>query len=418
MASVSGWTSRTFSALRHRNYRLLWTGTLISNTGDWMDQIALNWLVISQSGNPWHLALVNLARAVPILLLTLVGGAVADRVERRRMLMVTQGCAMGLAFVLAALVLTDRAPLWAVLILATGRGIVISFNLPARHSLISELVPPAILPNAVALNSLTLNVTKILGPALGGLIIAGFGTGVCFLLNGLSFLVVLWTLGAMRFPQAKAPERAPESLARSIGDGLAYTWNDRTLLLLVSFALVPTFFGQPYMALLTLFAYDVFHIGPEGLGMLSSIAAGGAVAGALMLASMPRWAASPRAMLVFVLLFGGAVAGFALIPVLRLAIPLLFAVGAMHIAANASNNTILQMRVDDHMRGRVLSIMLLNRGLTQLGVAATAAVAGVIGVQAALAGSGVVIVAMGAAALLFSRLGREGPPPEVLRSGQ
>lgn len=400
------WASRTFAALRHRNYRLLWIGTLISNSGDWMDQIALNWLVVSTSGTPFDLALVNLCRAVPILAFTLIGGAVADRVERRRMMMVTQASAMLLAFVLAFLVLTGHAPIWAVLLVATGRGIVVSFNLPARHSLISELVPASDLPNAVALNSLTINVTKILGPALAGLIIAGFGTGICFLLNGLSFLVVLWTLHAMAFDGDRARPKPTESLGRSIAEGLAYTLRDTTLLLLVLVAFVPTFFGQPYMALLALFAYEVFRIGPDGLGMLSACAAIGSVGGALLLAAHPRWAASPRAMLVFLILFGTLLVGFASAPSLGIAIPLLFLVGTMHIACNASNNTILQLRAPDAMRGRILSIMLLNRGLAQLGAATLAGLAGLIGVRLAMVSAGLAMAALGGAVLGFSRLGR------------
>ncbi|WP_181164711.1 MFS transporter [Amaricoccus solimangrovi] len=401
--------SRTFSALGHRNYRLLWVGTLISNTGDWLDQVALNWLVVSTSGSPFELALVNLCRAVPILAFTLIGGAVADRVERRRMMMVTQSIAMLLAFALAAMVLSGHAPLWAVLVIATGRGIVISFNLPARHSLIAELVPAAVLPNAVALNSLTINVTKIVGPALAGLLIASLGTGICFLVNGLSFLVVIWTLHAMRFEETARRVVSPEPLSRSIAEGLAYTWRDTTMLLLVLVALVPTFFGQPYMTLLAVFAYDVFDIGPEGLGLLSSCAAAGAVGGALLLAAAPRWGASALAMLVFLILFGVFLVGFSLAPALWLALPLLFSVGATHIACSASNNTLLQLRAPDHMRGRILSIMLLNRGLVQLGAATWAGLAGLIGVRQAMAGAGLTMLILGGLILAFSRLGKPGP---------
>ncbi|MCB4771578.1 MFS transporter [Ancylobacter sp. Lp-2] len=395
------WSRRTFSALAHRNYRLLWTGTLISHTGDWMDQVALNWFVVSTSGSPFELALVNLCRGLPILLFTLVGGAIADRVERRRLMMMTQSCAMLLAFVLSALVLSGAATIFAVLLIATARGIVISFNLPVRHSLIPELVPASDLPNAVALNSLTVNVTKIVGPALAGLIIATLGTGACFLINGLSFLVVIWTLGAMRFPVA-APANSGQSLHQSIVEGVAYVRNDRSISLLVLVALVPTFFGQPYLTLLALFAYTVFQIGPEGLGLLTSSAAAGSVLGALAIAAFPRVAASGRAMLGFLILFGGLLVAFALNPSVVLAPILLLGVGAMQIAYNASNNTILQMRVPNHMRGRVTSILLMNRGLVQLGAASSAAIAGLFGVQSAVAATGFIILAFGSLILLRS----------------
>ena len=415
MIGLASWSARTFSSLRYRNYRLLWTGTLISNSGDWMDQIALNWFVVSTTGDPYYLALVNLSRAVPILVFTLIGGAVADRVERRKMLIATQASAMMLAFLLAAMVIAGHAPMWAVLLLAAGRGILMSFNMPARHSLISELVPTSELPNAVALNSMTINITKILGPGAGGLIIATLGTGACFLINGLSFLFVLWTLHSMKIaprPEAETKTgvqrpRPAESLIQSVGSGLRYTWSHTEILLLVLVSLVPTFFGQPYLVLLTLFAQDVFMTGPEGLGLLISCAATGSVCGALMLAGMPQWAASPRIMLIFVILFGVLLAVFATTSYMLLALPLLFAVGALNIAGNASNNTILQLRTAASMRGRVLSIMLLNRGLAQLGAATSAAIAGLIGVQATVAAAGCLIVAFGAYAFIFSRLGRD-----------
>lgn len=400
------WVGRTFSALSHRNYRLMWAGTLISHTGDWMDQIALNWLVIVTSGSPFELALVNLCRGLPILVFTLVGGALADRLERRRLMMMTQSCAMLLAFVLAAMVYTDTATTAAVLVIATARGIVISFNLPVRHSLIPELVPASDLPNAVALNSLTVNVTKIVGPALAGIIIASLGTAACFLINGLSFVVVIWTLHAMQLP---SDERKPSelSLGQSIAEGIAYVRNDTAVLLLVLIALVPTFFGQPYLTLLALFAYTVFDIGPEGLGLLTACAAVGSVGGALMLAAMPRSAASGRAMLGFLIAFGVLLCAFALNPILALAPVLLLGVGAMQIAYNASNNTILQMRLPNHMRGRVTSVLLLNRGLVQLGAAASAAAAGLVGAQYAVAGTGLVIVLFATVVLLRSRVIRQ-----------
>lgn len=402
MSGAGDWAGRTFAALRHRNYRLMWTGTLISNTGDWMDQVALNWLVVVTTGSPYQLALVNLCRGLPILLFTLIGGALADRVRRRRMMMITQSSAMVLAFVLAAMVLSGAATIWMILMVATGRGVVIAFNLPVRHSIIPEIVPPEDLPNAVALNSMTVNLTKIMGPALAGLIIAGLGPGACFLINGLSFLVVIWTLHAMRFPPEPARPPSP-SLGRSILEGLAYVRADRTILLLVLIALVPTFFGQPYLTLLALFAYTVFQIGPEGLGMLTSFAALGSVLGALILAGLPGVASSGRWMLVFLIAFGALLVGFALNPLLALAPAFLLGVGAMQIAYNASNNTILQMRLPNHVRGRVTSILLLNRGLVQLGAAASAAAAGLVGVHYAVTATGGVIVVFGLAMLIWAR---------------
>lgn len=398
----AGRIAKAFSALSHRNYRLMWTGTLVSNTGDWMDQVALNWLVVSTTGSAFHLALVNLCRGLPILLFVLVGGAMADRLPRRRLMMLTQSAAMALATFLAVMVIWGGAPIWAILLVATGRGIFTAFNMPVRHSLISELVPKSDLPNAIALHSMTVNLTKIIGPALAGLIIGTLGTGVCFALNAVSFIVVIRSLQAMRFPPD--PPRAPsQSLGRSILEGITYVRGERTVLLLVMIALVPTFFGQPYLSILTLFAHDVFRIGPEGLGILMAFAAGGSVLGALVLASFPVLAASGWWMTVFLIGFGAVLLAFAASPYLMLAPLLLFAAGAFQIAYNATNNTILQMRVPNDVRGRVISILMLNRGLVQLGTAATAGVAGMIGPRWAMAGNGLVILLLGAFILLRER---------------
>jgi len=393
---------KAFSALRHRNYRLMWTGTLVSNTGDWMDQVALNWLVVSTTGSPFHLALVNLCRGLPILLFILVGGAMADRLPRRRLMMLTQSAAMALAVFLAIMVLWGGSPLWAILIVATGRGIFTAFNMPVRHSLISELVPRSDLPNAIALHSMTVNLTKILGPALAGAIIGTWGTGICFALNAASFVVVIGSLSAMRFPPE--PLRPSSlSIGRSILEGVAYVRGERTIFLLVLIALVPTFFGQPYLSILTLFAHDVFRIGPEGLGLLTAFAAGGSVAGALMLAGLPRIAASGWWMMIFLIGFGILLVAFAANPNLLLAGVLLVAMGATYIAYNAANNTILQLRVPDEVRGRVISILMLNRGLVQLGTAATAAVAGMVGVRWAVAVNGLIILTLGVLILVRGR---------------
>src|SRR5438067_10195130 len=190
-----------FQSLRHRNFQLLWIGTIISNSGDWMDQIALNWLVYQLSGSAVQLAVLNLARLAPIFVFTLVGGVIADRAERRRLLFTTQAVAMVLAFVLATLTITGLVQIWMVLVIAVGRGIVLSFNQPARQSLISELVPSADLKNAIALNSATLNLTRVLGPTVGGVLIATIGVAGVFYLNAASFLAVLYALAVMRFPE-------------------------------------------------------------------------------------------------------------------------------------------------------------------------------------------------------------------------
>ncbi len=231
-------------SLRHRNYRLLWVGTLISNSGDWMDQIALNWLVYQLSGSPVQLALLNLCRLTPIFIFTLLGGVIADRVERRRLLSTTQLVAMLLAIVLATLTATGLVQIWMVLLIAIGRGIVLSFNQPARQSLISELVPREDLRNAIALNSATLNLTRVVGPTIGGLLIATVGVAGAFYLNAASFLGVLYALALMRFPERPARAATAGVLADLVG-GLSYIASRPALRTLVVLALAPFILGMP-----------------------------------------------------------------------------------------------------------------------------------------------------------------------------
>jgi MFS family permease len=391
----------TFAALRHRNYRLLWIGTLISQTGDWMDQIALNWLVLQITGSPAYLGLVNLFRGTPILLFALLGGVAADRLDRRVLMMATQSAAMVLAFVLAGLALFDFADVWLLIVVATCRGIVISFNLPARHTLVSELVPREDLANAVALTSLTLNLTKVIGPLIAGLVIGAIGVSACFLINGVSFMAVLATLWAMDLPK-KARRKQAESLGQSLLGGFAYINRHSAIRLLVLVALIPMFFAQPYMTMLTVFADSVYNIGPEGLGVLVSCAAAGSVCGALLLATFSNAARCGAVMLGFLLVYGSALVAFSLNTWFALAPVLLMVAGAMQIAYNASNNAILQLSVPDEVRGRVLSTLFLNRGLVSMGTAFVGFLAALVGPQAAMASTTAVVVATAVLLLLFS----------------
>ncbi|HEY8490701.1 MAG TPA: MFS transporter, partial [Dehalococcoidia bacterium] len=249
----------TFRSLRHRNFRLLWIGTVVSNSGDWMERVALNWLVWDLTHSAFSLALFNAVRLAPILAFTLIGGVVADRMERRRLLMTTQGAAMVLAFLLFGLVAAGLITFWLVVLLGAGRGIMLSFNNPARQSLISELVPGQDLMNAVALNSTTLNMTRIIGSSVAGLLISVVGVTGAFLFNAVSFVAVLWALFIMDIP--KRPGRvARTGVLQDMAGGVRYLRGERTLLTLVTLALVPMIFGMPYQSLLAIFADDVLGV--------------------------------------------------------------------------------------------------------------------------------------------------------------
>ena len=393
--------SRTFSSLHYRNYRLLWTGTLVSHSGDWMDQLALNWLVLELTGSPFYLGLVNFCRAIPILLFTLIGGVVADRVERRKLLMVTQTGAMLLAFLLAFLVSSGLVTVWQILAIAALRGLMMSFNLPARQTIISDLVPRHSLANAIALNSVTMSLTKIVGPSLGGVLISLIGTAGCFYVNGLSFLAVLWTLHAMDIPRVDRGSIAL-SVRQSLGEGLGYIRSQPTVSLLVTVAVVPMFFGMPYQTMLAVFARDVLAIGAAGLGVLTSAVAVGAFVGGLSLASLASSAPRGKIMLVALTSFGALLIAFSYSSWPPLSVALLVGVGAMFTSYNASNNALLQLIVPDEFRGRIVSTLFINRGLVPLGTALAGTLAVLIGIQLTVASMAAIVTLLGILALTMA----------------
>ncbi|MBE0580836.1 MFS transporter [Devosia sp.] len=366
-------TSRpgTFTALRYRNYRLFWYGNAISFIGDWLDQIALSWLVISTTNDPVMLGLVNLGRGLPIMLFALFGGVIADRVNRRTMLICTQLLAMTVAIGLACTVAFFDASIWLIMALATCRGLIVAFNLPARHSLVYQLVPREAMASAVSINSITINMAKIIGPLASAAIISTLGITACFIANALSFTAVMVMLLQLDLPDQKV-ERKAESLLASLVGGFTYMKSEPVLLMLVAVALVPTFFCQPYIQFLAVFSAQVFDAGASGLGLMTALAAAGSIYGGLLASRLQRDVRRGSTMLVFMGGFGLALILFSAAPSIYWAIPVLFAAGAMHIAYNSSNNTILQLAVDDAYRGRVLSSLFMTRGLMPLGTAAMA----------------------------------------------
>src|SRR5215204_689941 len=384
--------SGVFSSLHYPNYRLLWSGTLVSQTGDWMDQMALNWLVYQLTGSAVALGILNLCRFVPILLFTLIGGVVADRWPRRRLLFSTQAIAMVLAFILAILVSTGLVQFWMVLVIAVGRGTMMSFNQPARQSLISELVPRSSLTNAIALNSATLNFTRILGPTIGGILIATVGIAGAFYANGFSFLAVLVSLMMMDIPPTKA--RVRKGMVGDLVDGLRYLMGERRLRTLVLFALVPMILGMPYMTMLSVFAQDILGAGGTGLSILTAATGFGALGGALIVAG-GALRQRRRVMMIALIGFGASLILFAFSQLLWLSAVALVAAGLAQQVYMSLNNTLIHESVDYAYRGRILSTMFLNRGVVPLGSM-------IAGFGTSLAGAPATIGAMAALLVLLA----------------
>ncbi len=387
-------TPALLAPLRHPDFRRLWLGTAISHTGDWMDTVALSWLVLAVAGTPVALGWLALARGGPILVFTLVGGAVADRVDRRRLVVVTQAAGFVLALLLGGLAVAGWTPLWLVLAVAAGRGVANSFNIPARQSLLPALVPRETLAAAIALNSATFNTTRALGPAIGGLLVAAAGPGVAFLANAASYVPAILTTMAITTSGRAAAGMVPgRGLAAEITQGLVHVARTPALRAPLALVLLPMVLGQPYISLLAVFARDVHAAGASGYGFLVAASALGSIAGAL---EVGRRADAPRDLwqVRAILLHAVSLLLFAASGVYVLSLALVVLVGATSTAAISLAVTRLQEAADDAMRGRVMSVFFLNRGLVPLGTLLGAAGAAAVGAPLALAAMGAVMGAL------------------------
>jgi MFS family permease len=350
------------------------------------------------------LGLVNLFRWLPILIFTLVGGVVADRWERRRLMFTTQAVAMVLAFILAVLVETGLVQIWMVLVIAAGRGVMMSFNQPAKQGLVSDLVPPKDLRNAIALNSTQFNLTRIVGPAVGGLLIATVGVGGAFFLNAVSFIAVLWSLAAMEIPPHRAASH--RSMLEDVKGGIDYVRGQPLIQALLVLALLPVGLGLPYMTMLTVFARDVLQVGGTGLGLLTACSSVGAVLGALYVAG----AANVRRgwlLLVALIVFGIALFAFSVSPWVWFSAAMLFVVGSSQQVYMTTNQTVVQEIVDDEYRGRVLSILFLNRSMIPLGTMVAGFGTAAFGVQHTMAAMAAALVLTGLLAARLSPASRD-----------
>ena len=382
-----------FRAMQHRNYRIFFLGQLVSLVGTWMQSVAQAWLVYRLTGSAVLLGTVGFASQIPVFLLSPLGGVVADRRDRRRVLMATQAVAMLLALTLAALTLTERIQVWQVLTLAALLGAANGFDIPARQSFVVELVGRQDMVNAIALNSSMFNGARIVGPAVAGVVIAAVGEGWCFFANGVSYVAVLASLAALRLP--RRPDSAPgrASPVAQILEGwrfVARTAPIRALLLLLGLVSLT---GMPYAVLMPVMAEDVLHAGASGLGLLMGASGLGALAGALVLArrtslrGLGTWVASAA------FAFGVALIVFSLSRHFWLSVLLLLPVGFAMLLQMSSSNTLIQSMVPDQLRGRVMSVYsMMFMGMAPLGALLAGALAETVGAPATIAIGGAVCV--------------------------
>jgi MFS family permease len=372
--------SGVFRALRHRNFRRFFISQAISILGTWLQQIALAWLVYRTTGSAFLLGVVTFANQGPILVIAPISGLLADRFDRRRLLIFTQSLAAVQAALLAALTLSGLIQPWHIVTLAILYGIAMGFDAPVRHSLFVEMLADREdLPNAIALNSFLMNAARLVGPSIAGVALLFVSEGVCFALNALSYLAVLWVARTLPTPKRASAERIG-GYAAALKEAAAYAWREKTIRYLLAMVASTAFFASSYMVLIPVFAKDIFGGGAETLGFLVGAAGLGAVAGTGYLASSGN-----PATLAGRLLFTSALAGLALAAVgltsrFWLALPLMACVGFGIIVTAASSNMILQSMVPDEKRGRIVSFYAAAfLGVMPVGGLAAGALASLIG---------------------------------------
>jgi MFS family permease len=347
---------RTFASLRHRNYRLFFVGQITSVTGTWMQNVAMAWLVLELTGSPVAVGVLVLCQFLPFSVLGLFAGVFADRLDPRRLVMTTQAAAMVTATLLALLTLLGEIEPWQVYVLAVVRGIVLVFDAPARQAFTYQMVGPAELPNAVALNSSLFNAARVVGPAIGGVIVAAFGAGFCFAANAVSFLAVLVALAAMNVHELTLLNRngARPAIFAGTWEAIRYARRSRRVGIVLALVAVVSTFAFNFNVLLPVLAGETLDAGPEVFGILSATFGAGALVGALLSATIAR--ASLKLLLLGTAGFGLAELVLAPAQTLVVAATCLFAAGLCFTVWHANANASLQLRVPDAIRGRVLGL--------------------------------------------------------------
>jgi MFS family permease len=387
--------SSIWRSLRHRNFQLFFGGQLISLTGTWMQSVAQSWLVYRLTGSATLLGVVGFCSQIPVFLLAPVGGAIADRRNRHRILVATQTGAMLLAFALAALTLSHRVQVIHVFLLAALLGLVNAFDIPARQAFVVEMVGKEDLTNAIALNSSMVNGARIVGPAVAGILVASIGEGWCFLLNGVSYIAVIGGLLMMRIAPFRQVARSTSAVT-DILEGFRFVLGSppvRALMLLLGLVSLT---GMPYAVLMPVFADHILHRGSSGLGILMGASGFGAFLGAFSLAVRRGWRGLGTWVAYSSAGFGIALIAFAFSRWFLVSTFLLVPVGFSMMVEMASSNTLLQMMVPDELRGRVMAVYsMMFMGMAPIGALMAGTLAGSWGAPRTVAAGGA-ICALGA----------------------
>ena len=365
------WLHRIAGALTHRNFRIVWFAALGSTIGTWMQNFAQSWLVFELTRSNFYKGVDDFLAQLPVLLFMVIGGVVADRHDRRKLLAGSQYVQAFSAFALAALLLLDRVEIWHIFALSFITGCGQAFGGPAYQSLIPSLVPRRDLPNAIALNSTQFNLSRVLGPVIGNVVLVATGAAACFALNGLSFFIVVIALASLRLPP-HVPAKTHWAIGEDLKGGLSYVRNNRLILTITILVFVSTFLVMPILTLMPAFATNVLSDGPgtsaTRLSILMAAQGLGAIVGALLIGSLGRFKNMGLTWLAVQALQGLLIAAFAASRTFSLSVGLLFIGGILFMAVFSISFSIVQLTVPDELRGRVVSIyMVALRGGWPLG---------------------------------------------------
>jgi MFS family permease len=398
------WIHRVAGALAHRNFRLVWFAALGSTIGTWMQNFAQSWLVFDLTRSNFYKGVDDFLGQLPILLFMLIGGVIADRYDRRKLLTGSQYVQAASAFTLAILLYTHHATIWHIFALSFATGCGQAFGGPAYQSMIPSLVPRQDLPNAIALNSTQFNLSRVLGPLAGNVVLVGIGAAACFAVNGASFFIVVIALAMLRLPP-HTPSPTRMALGEELRSGLNYVWTNRVLLTLTALVFVSTFLVMPILTLLPAFATTVLVSSGSPAGRLSALMASqglGAIVGALFVGSQGRF--NGTVLLTVQVVLGLLIAAFALSHTFALSLLILFVTGMAFMALFSISFSLVQLTVPDALRGRVVSIyMVALRGGWPLGGLVAGKLADTYSAPHVLATNGLILSVLAAGLLLTGR---------------